>query len=583
MRKALLTGLVFAAPLRRMSRRRAALGAFAIYLAVSFLAFGLRLLIEPGSQYIGSYDDPQIPIWSFAWWPHALLHGQNPFFTHAVWAPAGVNLAWVNSVPAVSVAFAPLTLVVGPIASYNVAAIALPAVSAWAAFLLCRHLTGKWWPSLVGGYLFGFSSYVLGHVTGQPQLTAAFVLPLLALVILRFVEGTTSSKRFTLLAGLLLALQLFISMEVAFTLTIVLAGALLIGYGLAPTLRRRLLSAVPRLLVAYAIAAVLASPFLYYALTSVRVSGFQTPSDFVADLLNVIVPTHVEAAGAGRLHDLSKRFPGNYTEQGAFIGLPVLAIVVLFARRCWSSAFGRFLLAGLALTLVASLGPELTVGGRRVAPIPTPFGHETVTLPGMGTKFLPLFDNALPVRFALYTALAVAMIVAVWMASRPAGDALVWLLPALAILILVPNPAANIWSTTYTIPPFFTDARYRTCLAPNENVLPQPVRAGGPEMLWQAVDGFRFRLAGGRLQTSAPSSFLHPPSIAVISIGNPPEPGRSKLLAAYIRAKGVTSAIVDKDQAALWTPALDRLAKRRDVGGVLLYRFARTDRACPSS
>src|SRR5258708_19057066 len=132
-------------------RSRPASAAFAIYLALSFVFFGLRLVLESGSQYIGFYDDPQIPIWSFAWWPHALLHGENPFFTHYVWSPAGVNLAWVNSVPIVSIVFAPLTLLIGPIASYNVAAIALPAISAWAAFLLCRHLTRNWWPSLVGG------------------------------------------------------------------------------------------------------------------------------------------------------------------------------------------------------------------------------------------------------------------------------------------------------------------------------------------------------------------------------------------------------------------------------------------------
>ena len=70
------------------------------YCIVSFLAFGLRLLIEPGHVYEGVYDDPQIPIWSFAWWPHAILHGQNPFLTHAIWAPSGVDLAWANTLPA---------------------------------------------------------------------------------------------------------------------------------------------------------------------------------------------------------------------------------------------------------------------------------------------------------------------------------------------------------------------------------------------------------------------------------------------------------------------------------------------------
>jgi hypothetical protein len=583
MRNALLTGLALAAPRRGMSRRRGALGAFAIYLAVSFLAFGLRLLIEPGSQYIGSYDDPQITIWAFAWWPHALLQGQNPFVTHAVWPPVGVNLAWATSVPALSLAFAPLTLIAGAIASYNVAMVLLPALSAWAAFLLCRHLTAKWWPSLVGGYLFGFSSYILGHTTGHPQLTAAFVVPLLALVVLQHLEGTMTGRRLAVCSGLLFALQILLSTEMAFTLALVVVGTLIVGYLLAPTRQARVAAAVLPLVGGCVIAALLSAPFLYYALTAVRVSGFQRPSDFVADLLNLVVPNHVEAAGTGFVSHLSRRFPGNYTEQGAFIGLPALVIVVLFARRRWRTAAGRFLIAALVLTVLASLGPELTVGGHRVAPIPTPLGHETVTLPGVGTKFLPLFDNALPVRFALYTSLAVAMIVALWMASRPRRDVWVWLLPAVAVLLLVPNPSAGFWSTTYVLPPFFSDAAYRTCLGPNEIVLPQPIRGGGPSLLWQVADDFRFRIDGGRLQTSAPSSFLHPASIAEISIGNTPQRDRPQLLRAFFRAKGVTAVVVDKRAAAVWAPSLDRVARRHDVGGVLLYRVGGTPRPCPES
>jgi hypothetical protein len=564
-------------------RSRPASAALAIYLGIAFVFFGLRLVLDSGSQYIGSYDDPQIPIWSFAWWPHALLHGKNPFFTHYVWSPAGVNLAWVNSVPIVSIVFSPLTLLVGPVASYNVATIVLPAISAWAAFLLCRHLTKSWWPSLVGGYLYGFSSYIVGHVTGQPQLTAAFVIPLLALLVLKYVEGSVSTRRLTLLSGLLLGAQLLISMEIAFTLTIVLLVALVLAYLFFPARRSRLVSMLFPLIGGYVIAAVIASPFLYYALTAVRISGFQRPSDFVADFLNLFIPTHVEVSGAGWFHQLSKHFPGNYTEQGAFIGVPLLAIIALFARSRWGTAAGRFLVVSVVLTVVASLGPELTFRGRGVFPIPTPFGHDSITVPGVGRKFLPLFNNALPVRFALYTSLAVAVIVALWMAARPARDVLRWALPALGVLLMLPNPAANVWATTYTIPPFFKDAAYRACLGPNEVVMPEPIRSGGPEMLWQATDGFRFRMAGGRLQTSAPTTFLHPPSIARISIGDPPSGGAAyvTLLRQYFRAKGVTSVIVDKAQAAIWTPPLDQIAKRQDVGGVIFYRVAGASRPCP--
>ncbi len=42
--------------------------------------------------------------------------------------------------------------------AYDVAAILLLALAAWTAYLLCLHVTWRRRPSLVGGYLFGFSS-----------------------------------------------------------------------------------------------------------------------------------------------------------------------------------------------------------------------------------------------------------------------------------------------------------------------------------------------------------------------------------------------------------------------------------------
>ena len=108
---------------------RGGVGPLVLYITVAFLAFGLRLLIDPGSNYVGIGADPQVFIWSFAWWPHAILHGENPFVTHAVWAPAGVNLAWTTTVPGLALLFSPLTLVAGAVASYNVAAVLMPALA----------------------------------------------------------------------------------------------------------------------------------------------------------------------------------------------------------------------------------------------------------------------------------------------------------------------------------------------------------------------------------------------------------------------------------------------------------------------
>ena len=59
-------------------------------------------------------------IWLMKWWPYAIGHHLNPFFTNYVWAPVGFNFAWMTSIPLVALAAAPLTYTIGLIPTYNV-------------------------------------------------------------------------------------------------------------------------------------------------------------------------------------------------------------------------------------------------------------------------------------------------------------------------------------------------------------------------------------------------------------------------------------------------------------------------------
>src|SRR5664279_5664880 len=123
-----------------MRSRRHWVGAAALagYTLIAFIYLGVPVLRRQGDLFVGDGYDPQIFIWSFGWWPHAILHGENPFVTHAIWAPDGVNLTWTTSVPGLALLFAPLTLIGGPTVSYDVAAILMPAFAAWTTFVLCR-------------------------------------------------------------------------------------------------------------------------------------------------------------------------------------------------------------------------------------------------------------------------------------------------------------------------------------------------------------------------------------------------------------------------------------------------------------
>ena len=93
------------------SRRHQTIAALALYAAIAIGYFGLHVLPHLGSVCVcePSGTDPSFDMWSLAWWPHALLHGLNPFFTTAVFAPDRVDIGGAATVPAAALALAPVS------------------------------------------------------------------------------------------------------------------------------------------------------------------------------------------------------------------------------------------------------------------------------------------------------------------------------------------------------------------------------------------------------------------------------------------------------------------------------------------
>jgi len=219
-------------------------------------------------------------------------------------------------VPGIALAFAPLTWLTGPVVSYNVAALLMPALAAWTAFLLCRHLTRSLWPSVGGGYLFGFSSYMIGQIEGHMHMTSVFLLPLIALVVIRYVQHEYDGLDLTIRLGPMLALQFGLSTENAFTYALALATAIVLAFALVPAARRRLVHLVGPLVASYALGCVLAAPFLYYGLQGFHHGSINDPTIYVADVLNLIVPTQQILVGGRALR-----------QPQAFVGAPQAGLV----------------------------------------------------------------------------------------------------------------------------------------------------------------------------------------------------------------------------------------------------------------
>ena len=263
------------------------------------------------------------------------------------------------------------------------------------------------------------------------------LLPLAALLVLRFLDRRLSGRRLIVEVGLVLAFQVLLSTEVTFTLTLAAIVALPLAFLLLVLDRRlQIRTLVPYLIGAYALAGVLTAPFLYYALTGFH-HAFLISNGPGTDLLNFVVPTPSTLPFGGWLSGVSARFPGNPSEKDGYLGLPTLVVMALFAKDRFRTPSGRFLLAAVVVVFVAALGAKGAVAGRLVLNLPLMLVHN-----------LPFFDNVLTGRLTAYLTLLAAVIVALWTAARRPG-LLRWLLPLLAVLAIVPDPRANGFAHTY--------------------------------------------------------------------------------------------------------------------------------------
>ena len=209
--------------------------ALAAYLAVFVIGFGLPLISHLNVPNLRQYwTDPQFYAWSMRWWPYAVSHWTNPLFSDQIGAPHGYELAWASTTPSVDLLMWPVTAAFGVLVSYNFVLLLVPPVSAWAAFIAARRLTGRFWAALLAGAVYGFSPYELIHNwQGQPNLTVIMLFPLMAYLVVRWWDGSLGRTGFVSWMTVAMAVQFYTFNEAFADMTAVWAGALVIGLAVA--------------------------------------------------------------------------------------------------------------------------------------------------------------------------------------------------------------------------------------------------------------------------------------------------------------------------------------------------------------
>jgi hypothetical protein len=534
------------------------------YAVMAIVTIGRHAVAHPRTvcACVGS-GDPALFMWGLSWWPHAIAHGLNPFVSHYLWTPTGVNTAQDTLIPTAAFAMAPFTELLGPIFSYNVLSIASPALSALTAYLLCRRLVRRELPAVAGGYLFGFSSYEFAQLTGHMHLITIFLIPVMVHVSLRRVDREISRRVYVIVIALLLVLQAGLSTELLSECVGFGAVILICARFLAPVPQRvRISGLMIETVGAGVLALVVASPFFYYALFSGEFPKGPAPfwDVFAQDLLNPFFPTIATWFGHHDFQSLSATYAGGgVTGDDGYLGIPLVIAFLVWAlgveRR---RTLTRIVLIVAALSFVAALGAHLHIAG-----------EQTVTLPFYWVRHLPIFNDLLPSRIALFTSLAIAIGIAAWLA-RPTGHvAGRWLVMLVALVMLFPNITSSLYGVAPRNPRFFSTTLYKRYLTPGETVMMLPFAYNDISTLWQAEAGFSFYMPEGYVSQITPPPFDKEPIVIQLLQNMPPAPAE---LASFIRQHFVSHVIVDPVVAGPWPSALAQLGfHARSVGGVLLY------------
>jgi len=532
--------------------------ALALYLLV-WLTTSARTLIEHlgWAQLDQQSMDPNFYVWGLRWWPYAIGHTLNPFYTHQIAASAGHSLVWVTTAPPVALLAVPLTLIAGPLASFNLlTAIALP-VSAWAAFVLCRRLTGKFWPALAGGSVFGFSAYEVNHgAAGQLNLIYSLLLPILGYLIVVWRDGAIRTRTFVILAGLAMALQFYLMMETFADLTAILALALLVGFALAGRDGRPAVVRLGKFLgLAYLIAAVLAAPCAAYALS---VKAPRSPANVTGmDLASLVIPRPEGTFGIAWIAHAAAG-PA-LVSNACYVGVPLLLLVVLLAVTRWSSKMVRFLTCMLGFIIVASIGPVVYLEGRKQGKVPW-----------SALFHLPLVRNAYPLRLMLFAYLALAVATALYLAG-PARR-IPWARWPLAVLVIafiaLDNLPLSIGPYT-SVPKFISSGAYHHQLSPGETVVVVS-KVGNAGMLWQAQTDFYMRIAGGYINEGLARRTDLPRPVQELANASP---SRVANFERFVKRAHVGAILLDAGHEPKWVGIFWRIGlKGYRIDSVIVYQ-----------
>ena len=485
-------------------RRRAGRGApwlvLLVYL-VGAVALTWRLWADPESRMqVGDITDVNLFAWFVRYSAESVAHGSLPaLVTTAMNPPHGISLMWNTSLLLPGVLMTPVTLLAGPQTSLTVLLTLGFAGSAASMFWVLRRWGVRIGPAALGGAVYGFSPAMLASAVGHYHLEFAVLPPLIIDAGLRIVTGRGHAVKTGIWLGLLVAAQFFIGEELL--VDTVLAAVVLVIV-VAVTNPHAVAGRAVRCVTGLATAAVVAVVICGYALWVQflgplaehgspwngnhyrnRAASFVTPSG------NMLLHTRSGAAALA-VH------PGRLSEYVAYLGYPLLVLLIVAAVVCWRDLRVRVAALAGAVLEILSLGGTQMVRGVTIPP---------VLLPWHWLAHLPVLSQMLPNRLSILAdglaavVLAVSLDLALSASEQPRWrrQGIPVAIAAIAVLPLIPLPMHT--SQVAGVPAGYRAAFTRLALPRDARVLVVPVPYGGvwQPLRWYAETGYPGSMIGG--------------------------------------------------------------------------------------
>ncbi len=484
---------------RLRDAKRSLLAGFLVFLSYGILTsllFAKFAVIDRTGVPVSASSDSLQQVWFVAWPASAIRHGWNPFVTGALNAPFGINLMNNTSMLLLGTLAAPLTWVVGPVATYLALLRIGFTLGAFSAALASKMLGLSWKAAWLVGLLVGFSAYRVN--IGQVHLFAAFdvTTPWIFYGLIRLGQRKWSPRRFGLIVGGLIGFGGLISLERA-TKDAVIVMAVLLVLGI---LRRRThhdLIVLTRSVVVVGATAglILAVPLWYFQFGDYAVSATKHSKEFYQSfsvtIESLLLPGTGNAFAPFGSIGKGAFLAGGFTN-GSYFGAAFLLLGGLGAWLKRASSLVRAVAIADVVLLLLSFGASV-----RILSVEIP-------LPGALLTYLPGLSDITPCRWMNEAVFATAFLSGIALDAcfgqrlERRQQLVVFGLCGLTILSFIPNKAID--RAAAVAEPWFQTPTAARVMAKNPVVLTYPSVYdffNGP-MLDQAVAGINYRIVGGQ-------------------------------------------------------------------------------------